>query len=272
MKILLCIGGKIYGEHAAGFVGKLSKGMEIDCTVLYVNPAAKTFRGQKFPALKTKEEIDEFMCRAVHILECCGVKKIRTVIRDGEPTKEILLEAEEGYHMVVTGTRGAKGLERHLFENVSYHVAEYAKIPVLVVRSEFVGHETILVATDGSEASKEAVHCCGQLAKGLGFQVTVLSVAMTPERKGCSEVAVEEAKEILEKEFGIKSRGVVLTGNPAEKILEESANMDLIIVGSRGLSMIKRILLGYVSQKVLADEKTNVMVVRNCEFYNRGVR
>jgi nucleotide-binding universal stress UspA family protein len=172
--------------------------------------------------------------------------------------------------MVVTGTRGAKGLERHLFESVSYQVAEYAKIPVLVVRKEVVENEKILMATDGSEASKEAVYCCGYLAKGLGFQVTVLSVTPTSERRNCSEAAVEEAAEILEKEFGIKSKGMVLTGNSAEKILEESAEMDLVIMGSRGLSRIRRLLLGHVSQRVLADGKTNVLIVRNCEVYNRG--
>lgn len=269
MKVLLCIGGRSYGEHAAGFVGRLSRGMEIDCTVLYVNPEAKTFRGQKFPTLKTKEEIDEFVGRVVDILKTGGVEEVRTAIRDGESTREILRESEKGYHMVVTGTRGAKGLERHLFESVSYQVAEYAKVPVLVVRKEVVENEKVLVATDGSEASKEAVYCCGHLAKGLGFQVTVLSVTPTPERRGCSEEAVEEAEEILEKEFGIKSKGMILTGNPAEKILEESAEMDLVIMGSRGLSRIQRLLLGHVSQKVLTDEKTNVLIVRNCEVYNR---
>ncbi|MEE8401469.1 MAG: universal stress protein [Candidatus Hydrothermarchaeaceae archaeon] len=270
MKILLCIGGEVYGEHAAGFVGRLGKGMDIDCTVLYVNPGAKTFRYQKFPLLKTKEEIDEFVERAVDILKTGGVKEVRTVIRDGESTREILEEAEEGYHLVVTGTRGAKGLERHLFESVSYQVAEYAKVPVLVVRKEVMEKEKILLATDGSETSKGAIYCGGYLVKRLGFDVNVLSVTPTPERRVCSEAAVEEAREILKKEFGINSKGWVLTGNPAEKILQESVEMDLVILGSRGMSKIRRLLLGHVSQRVLADEKTNVLIVRNCEFYSRG--
>jgi nucleotide-binding universal stress UspA family protein len=269
MKLLLCIGGRVYGEYAAGFVGRLSKDMEIDCTVLYVNPEARTFRAQKFPTPRTKEEIDGFIGRVVHILKTGGVEKVRTVIRDGEPTHEILKEAEEGYHMVVTGTHGAKGLERHLFESVSYQVAEYAKISVLVVRKEVVENEKILVATDGSEASKEAVYCCGYLAKRLGFQVTALSVIPTSDGRDWSEAAVEEAREVLEKEFEIEAKGRVLVGNPAEKILEESESMDLIIMGFRGLSRIKRLLLGHVSQRVLADEETNVLIVRNCEVYNR---
>ena len=269
LRVLLCIGGRVHGEHAAGFVGRLSKGGEIDCTVLYVNPEAKTFRGQKFPTMTTKEEIDEFVGRVVDILKTGGIEKVSTAITDGEPAREILQESEKGYHMVVTGTHGAKGLEKHLFESVSYQVAEYAEVPVLVVRKEVVENEKVLVATDGSEASKEAIYCCGHLAKGLGFHVTVLSVTPTTNRQDCSEAAVEEAKEILKKEFGIEAKGKVLTGNPAEKILEESADMDLVIMGSRGLSRIKRLLLGHISQRVLADEKTNVLIVRNCEVYNR---
>ena len=92
MKILLCIGGRVYGKHAAGFVGRLSKDVEIDCTVLYVNPEARTFRAQKFPTPRTKEEIDGFIGEVVHILKTGGVEKVRTVIRDGEPTHEILKE------------------------------------------------------------------------------------------------------------------------------------------------------------------------------------
>lgn len=270
MRVLLCIGGEVYGKHAAGFVGRLSKDMEIDCTVLYVNPEAWTFRAQKFPAVKTREEIDGFIGGVVDILKAGGVEEVRTTIREGEPTREILQESEKSYHLVVTGTRGAKGLERHLFESVSYQVAEYAKTSVLVVRKESVENEKILVATDGSEASKEAIYCCGYLAKRLGFQVTVLSVTPTSKRRDCSEAAVEEAREILEKEFEIEAEGRVHVGTPSEKILEESAEMDLVIMGSRGLSRIKRLLLGHVSQKVLADEETNVLIVRNCEIYNRG--
>ena len=269
MKILLCIGGRVYGKHAAGFVGRLSKDVEIDCTVLYVNPEARTFRAQKFPTPRTKEEIDGFIEEVVHILKTGGVEKVRTVIRDGEPTHEILKEAEEGYHMVVTGTHGAKGLERHLFESVSYQVAEYANISVLVVRKEAVENEKILVATDGSEASKEAVYCCGYLAEKLGFGVNVLSVAPVPEGADDSEAAVKEAKETLKREFGIKAEGKVAIGGPSEKILEESENKDLIIMGSRGHSRIRRLLLGHVSQRVLAAEETNVLIVRNCEVYNR---
>jgi nucleotide-binding universal stress UspA family protein len=179
MRVLLCIGGRIYGEYAAGFVGRLSRGMRVDCTVLYVNPEARTFRGQKFPTPKTKKEIEEFMERVVNILEEGGVEEVRTITRVGEPTREILQEAEKGYHMVVTGTRGARGLERHLFESVSSQVAEYADIPVMVVRKETAQHGRILVATDGSEASEEAVYCCGYLAKRQGFNVTVLSVSPT---------------------------------------------------------------------------------------------
>lgn len=272
MKILLCVGGRVYGEHAAGFAGRLSRGRDFDCTVLYVNPEARTFRGQKFPTLKTREEVDVFMGDIVKTLKASGIEKVRTVIREGEPTHEILQEAEEGwYHMVVTGTRGAKGLERHLFESVSSQVAEYAKIPVLVVRKEVVEHKKILVATDGSEASTEAVYCCGHQVKGLDFHITVLSITPDQEGIGDSEAAVKGAKEILEKEFGIKAEGKVIEGNPAKKILEESEGMDLVVMGSRGLSSIKTLLLGHVSQKLLADEDTNVLIVRNCEFYKGKV-
>jgi len=270
LKVLLCIRGNDYGEYAAGFVGRLAKGIEIDCTLLHVEPKTKTFYGFEFPTPRTKEEIDGFIGRVLKILKTYGVSKFQTILREGEPVREILQESERGgYSMVVTGTHGAKGLDRFLFESVSYHVAEYAAVPVLVVRDEAIRHKRVMVATDGSEASREAVYYCGHLARGLGFNVTVLSVAPAKEAMGGSEVAVEDAKETLKTEFGIEAEGKIVVGSPVEKILEESGNKDLVIMGSRGLSKIKRLLLGHVSQRVLADEKANVLIVRNCEVYNR---
>lgn len=269
LKILLCVGGRVYGEYAAEFVTQLGRDMKIDCTVLYVNPEARTFRGQRFPTPKSRKEIEELVEQVVDILKDGVLEDVRTIIRDGEPVREILKEAEEGYHMVVTGTRGASGLERHLFESVASQVAEYAEVPVLVVRDEVVRHRKVLIATDGSEASKEAVYCGGYLAKGLGFGVKVLSVARDHTEKECAEEVVLEAKETLRKEFGIKAEVKVRGGSPPKKILNESMGNDLVVMGARGLSWIERILLGQVSKKVLANEETNVLIVRNCEVYRR---
>ena len=53
-------------------------------------------------------------------------------------------------------------------------------------------------------------------------------------------------------------------GNPAETIIEiaEKGNYDLIVVGSRGLSSVKRFFLGSVSDDISHHAKCSVLIVR----------
>jgi nucleotide-binding universal stress UspA family protein len=70
--------------------------------------------------------------------------------------------------------------------------------------------------------------------------------------------------ENLGKETGVKVEPVYLRGSPAEKILEyaEESNIDLIVMGTQGLTGIKRFLIGSVAENVLRHSKVPVMIVR----------
>lgn len=61
-----------------------------------------------------------------------------------------------------------------------------------------------------------------------------------------------------------KVTGTVEEGNPAKIILEvaESASVDMIVMGSRGLSDLKGILVGSVSQKVSQLSKCTCVTVK----------
>lgn len=70
--------------------------------------------------------------------------------------------------------------------------------------------------------------------------------------------------EKLGKDAGVKVEPVVLKGSPAEEILEyaEKSDIDLIVMGTQGLTGIKRFLIGSVAENVLRHSKVPVMVVR----------
>ncbi|MDP6460073.1 MAG: universal stress protein, partial [Candidatus Hydrothermarchaeota archaeon] len=53
-------------------------------------------------------------------------------------------------------------------------------------------------------------------------------------------------------------------GHAVEEIIKESKGYDLVVLGSRGLSKIKRMLVGHVSLNVETKAETNVLVVRSC--------
>ncbi|MFZ5814320.1 MAG: universal stress protein [Bacillota bacterium] len=143
----------------------------------------------------------------------------------------------------------------------------------------------ILLATDGSEGSLHAARMAGEMLVCMqDVQVIVLYVAhiprsyfytdefgntVTPEvpmdvmirrtaepilRKTLSAIGIPEERVITE----------VQVGEPAEEIVDMARleHVDLIIMGSRGLSPLKEMLLGSVSNKVLHTAPCPVMVVR----------
>ena len=65
-------------------------------------------------------------------------------------------------------------------------------------------------------------------------------------------------------ENSVKIRTVVLVGSAEDKIVEYAnrQNVDLIVMGSKGLKGISRLLMGSVSRHVSEKAKCSVMIVR----------
>lgn len=78
-----------------------------------------------------------------------------------------------------------------------------------------------------------------------------------------AERTLSEAKTELAK-ANIKAETEVLEGDAAKSLCQyaEEHNIDLIVIGSRGLSGIKRLVLGSVSQKVAEHAECTVLVVK----------
>ena len=65
-------------------------------------------------------------------------------------------------------------------------------------------------------------------------------------------------------ENSVKIRTVVLVGSAKDKIVEYAnrQNVDLVVMGSKGLKGISRLLMGSVSRSVSEKAKCSVMIVR----------
>jgi nucleotide-binding universal stress UspA family protein len=136
----------------------------------------------------------------------------------------------------------------------------------------------ILIATDGSEYTKEAVSTGLRLAKILGAEVTALyvidqtsfvsfpidssivSVYSLLENEG--KRAVEEVKKEGEQQ-GIKVTPVVVEGSPTRKIVEMAADFDLVVIGTLGRSAISKLFMGSVAERVTRYAPCPVLVVRS---------
>jgi len=139
----------------------------------------------------------------------------------------------------------------------------------------------ILVAVDGSEPSLRAVKYAAELAMKTKAAVTcayVLAPPMyaapealylpTPElleaERRLAEEAVAQGRRAAE-EAGVQANTVVLEGSPGEALVhlaERSADVDMVVVGSRGRNALSRMLLGSVADRVVHLSKKPVLVVR----------
>ncbi len=130
----------------------------------------------------------------------------------------------------------------------------------------------ILVAYDGGEPARRALDLAADLARAFDASVSVVSVV--PVHPGRFPVdpwddTSVHAQELLEarktlREKGIEAELIEPAGEPArtiERIAEEGA-FDIIVVGSRGLSGVGRVLQGSVSEHVATHARTTVVVAR----------
>ena len=121
---------------------------------------------------------------------------------------------------------------------------------------------TILVGYDGTDAARRALDAAADLA-GYGSVVSVATVADSADAAHASSRLLDEAREQL---LGrrVTPRLVEPVGDPAEMLVETALELgaDLLVVGRREQSALKRFVLGSVSDGVVRRAPCDVLVVR----------
>jgi len=137
--------------------------------------------------------------------------------------------------------------------------------------------KSILIATDGSERSKNAIDKALELSKVTGANVFALHV-MDPSIFNSMPAATpmpdvhrsmeREGNDILEyvhrrgEEMGVKVTTILREGIPDRVIVEESEAHDLIVVGTLGRTGLSKLIMGSVAERVVRSCKPPVLVVK----------
>jgi nucleotide-binding universal stress UspA family protein len=146
----------------------------------------------------------------------------------------------------------------------------------------------ILIATDGSEFSKDAIEKCCKMISMQKASIRIVSVVepvtpMAAEPFAISAEYMRETQDALLKQaeafvadagnlveektqsFSIDLSSRVMVGNPARAVVEEAQDWsaDLIVVGSHGYGFWGRMVIGSVSQAVINHAPCSVLVVRH---------
>ncbi|WP_308590048.1 universal stress protein [uncultured Megasphaera sp.] len=201
------------------------------------------------------------------------------------PEIGIMSEAEKcDADLIVMGRRGSHSLSEQLLGSASTYVLAHAKCPVLVAHNPKNGpYHQILVPVDGSKESLEALKTALRLSQVDDATITALHVsnmrdliaeetALDQKKKGLEDLGDRlrrNAKDVFERcrqalPADVKVHYVAQIGRPGPTILKEAeqTHTDLIIMGSRGRTGLKSLLLGSVSRYVTGHSLLPVMIVK----------
>ena len=295
-KMLLATDGSPDAESAARMAITLSNGLNLELHVVCVGRSPSVYTGsetefldpefQEWMRERAKSDAQATLGELAERIKEMGGKVAETHAAVGRPVAEIVHIAEElGVGLIVVGSRGLGSLKHALMGSVSHSVVHYAHSSVLVVRRN--GRERdylpgrILLALDGSEVSASATRAAIEIANATGSELHILFVLPTQELRGYlgpevrGEIVLERAKhrarefvdkkaERIEANGGKIKDAHLAFGKPDEKIvkLSEELEADLIVMGSRGLSGVRRALMGSVSDSVVRHAYCPVLVVR----------
>lgn len=137
--------------------------------------------------------------------------------------------------------------------------------------------ETVVVGVDGSQAAGVALEFAVEEAALRGADLRVVSVwdmptLVPPEVMAAPEVfdgLREEANSVVEEAVSrakelrpsLRCEGVVVSGRPADVLVEEGRGAALVVVGRRGHGGLAGIFLGSVSRHVVDKAPCPVVVV-----------
>jgi nucleotide-binding universal stress UspA family protein len=145
---------------------------------------------------------------------------------------------------------------------------------------------TIVVGVDGSEAALEALRFAGEEAKLRGARLVAIhawtyipapavgdpGLLAMPEGdvpgmiEAQRDAADRELARAVEEAFGggapVEIEPRLVDGDPAEALVEEAADAEFVVVGSRGRGGFKSAFLGSVSSHVVQHAPCPVVVVK----------
>jgi nucleotide-binding universal stress UspA family protein len=125
-----------------------------------------------------------------------------------------------------------------------------------------------MVAIDGSEHSLKAAKYALEIAKSFNSQLFAVTVTFVPESYRLrQEDVLGESREMADSRTWLEnfSHEAKADNIPVDYVILEYAeekNIDLIVVGTRGRSGFKRLLLGSIASSVVSYAHCPVMVVK----------
>lgn len=271
--------------HAFDHAVALARWYDSRVTVIHV-PALllAPVPGDGDPLPITREDLAQRLEAFVADARANGVA-IETGLRDGDPVREILREAETGAaNLLVVGTHGRSGFERLVLGSVTEKILRKANCPVLTIppggridaHAVQAGYKAILCATDFSPAADAALDGALSLAQEADATLTILHVIETH----LDDVAESGASYLdnLEQDARVRLAAAVPAdartwctvvervqrGRARQVIVDVAAacQAGVIVMGAYGSHALDRLLFGSTTHRVIHGAGRPVLTLR----------
>lgn len=276
-RIVVAIDGRAAGDRAIDWVARRLAHVPAEVTV---------FQAIDVPPLplRLSEHMDTMQRVARSIADSASDAlrsaapdaRIESRIEEGEPV-DLIDRASADSDLVVVGTNGSHG--PFLPSTRAVRIAATAQSPVVVVPDRPLGdREGIVVGVDGSESSVHALAFAAAEADARGERLIALTTWRQPVYLGYegawpTDLAADLAQ-YAEEQAAIELAGLastypdlvverrVVEASGADALIDASEDATLVVVGSRGLGGVRRLLLGSVSHALVQHARGPVAVVR----------
>ena len=280
-RILCAVDGSVYSLHAPSQVLGLARSLNSRVIVVSVVPAYDgdlRLMGHKHILEDMRQPFEKALRSAGEMASSCGVK-FESVLAEGEPHEEIVNLSEElKADVTVVGRRGGHHyLDLIPVGSVASRVIESCGNDVLIIPKAIVLEtRKILLAFDGSADSEKAsqkavalsIACGSELVIATVYEVPLEGFALAPnlwakishKAARIQSSAVERAKA----EGVARVESVLRHGHSAHELCDVAHKNDigLIVMGARGMSGVRRVLMGRVLERVVSCSPAAVWVVK----------
>lgn len=188
-----------------------------------------------------------------------------------------LIDLSKDAELVVTGALGSGRWPGRLLGSVSSGLLRHAHCPVAIIHDQDatpgISHAPVLVGVDGSPASESATAIAFDEASRR--RVGLIAVhAWSDLESECPDIdwpaTQSMAEEVLAERLAgwqeqypdVQVRRTVVQAQPARRIVEQSREVQLVVVGSRGRGGFAGMLVGSVGETVAQMATVPVIVAR----------